>query len=124
VSTLFDKMRTWLPDMEQRAAGVTGGVTYTRGATVLTEVPAVVGRTVFASNQMGGARVEFGDRDYLIAAADLTLGEPALGDRITETIDGAAVVFEIVTPDTGEPAYRWSDGETRVTWRVHTKRVG
>jgi hypothetical protein len=123
VSTLFDKLATWLPAMEAHLAAVEGGVTYRRGAEVLEGVPAVVGRTVFSSNLNGGARVEWGDRDYLIAAADLADlgGEPAEGDTIEQTVDGTAVVFKVLPPDTGEPAYRWSDGETRQTWRLHCK---
>lgn len=99
-------------------------VTYTRGDSSLS-LTAWLGRTLFsrlASPGVGGAAVEWGDRDYLVAVADLTLGEPALGDRITETINGTAVVFEVLTPDTGEPAWRYSD-PTRTVWRIHTKRV-
>lgn len=120
MSNLFQKARDWLPAMEQSAAGVS--VTYTRGATSIT-LTAVVGRTVFASNAEGGPRIEFGDRDYLVAVAALTLGTPTLGDRITETIDGAVVTFEAQTPDTGEPCWRYSDPE-RTTYRIHCKRVG
>jgi hypothetical protein len=120
---LFDKLATWLPAQEQAIAGVSGGVTYRRGATVLTGVPAVVGRTAFSSNQLEGPRVEWGDRDYLIAAADLAaIGEPAEGDEVEQTIGGVPVVFKVLPPGTGEPAWRWSDGETRVTYRLHCKQ--
>jgi hypothetical protein len=117
---LFQKARSWLPAMEQKAAGET--VTYTRGAESITLAAAVVGRTVFASNEEGAARISFGDRDYLIGVADLTFGAPRIGDRVTQTIDGADVVFEIKDLDTGEPPWRFSDPD-RTTWRVHVKRV-
>jgi hypothetical protein len=112
---LFEKSKGWLRPRLEAAAGVT--VTYTRLAASIT-LTAVVGRTVFSSNQIEGARVEFGDRDFLIDAAALTFGEPQLGDRITE----AGRVFEIVTPGTGEPAWRWSDPQ-HTAYRIHTKRV-
>ena len=76
---------------------------------------------MFASNLIDGARIEFGDRDYLITAADLTFGEPALGDRITESIGSeGSRTFEVMTPNTGEPAWRYSD-QGRTVWRIHTK---
>jgi hypothetical protein len=120
VATLFAKLKDWLPGHAAQVAGVS--VTYTRGATTRT-ITALEGRTVFSSQLDGGPRIEFGDRDYLIEAADLTaFGEPQLGDRITEVIGSTTRVWEIKTPGTGEPAWRWSDpGHTR--YRVHTVQV-
>lgn len=105
----------WLAQALDTAAGVT--VTYARGVERVT-VRAVVGRTVFASNAAGEARVEFGERDYLIRAADLAFGEPARGDEI---IDADGVTWALMTPEAGGPAWRWSDPE-QTTWRIHTKR--
>lgn len=104
----------------KNAAGVS--VVYSRTGETSLNLTVVPGRTVFASNLDGGARIEFGDRDYLIDASDLTYGEPSLGDRIAETIDGTTTTFEIVTPNTGEPAWRWSD-PAHTRWRIHTKQV-
>lgn len=118
MSNLFAKARDWLPGKVQDAAGAT--VTYARGAQSIT-LTAVAGRTVFSSNAEGGPRVEFGDRDYLIAVADLTFGTPRVGDRVTETVGGRVTTFEVQTPDTGEPAWRYSDD---LTYRIHCKRVG
>lgn len=122
MATLFETAfdNGWLSTQVQTAAAAS--VTYARGAETAT-VTAVVGRTVFASNAEGAARVEFGDRDYLILAADLVAAnanwtKPAIGDRIT---DSEGRVFEVVTPDTGEPAWRYSDPQ-HTTWRIHTKR--
>ena len=116
---LFQKARSFLPAQEQRAAGET--VTYARGAESLT-LTAVVGNTVFATNVEGAARISFGDRDYLIGVADLTLGAPRIGDRVHHVVGGAALVFEVQDLDGGEPAWRHSDPD-RTTWRVHVKRV-
>lgn len=118
---LLSRGMALLNRLEQVAAGV--DVTYARGAQTL-DVTAVVGRTAYAQTapSPGGASLVYGDRDYLILAADLTLGEPAEGDRVTETIEGVACVFECMKPDTGEPAYRYSDA-TRTVWRIHVKQV-
>ena len=120
MNNLFAKARAWLPAQLKLAAAVS--VTYARGANSINLTP-IVGRTVFASNMDGGARIEFGERDYLIFASDMaSLGVPAEGDRITEVIDGLTSVFEVVPPATGEPAWRWSDpGHT--TYRIHMKRA-
>ena len=123
---LFEKARAWLPDQLQAAMGV-GPVTYTRvGGGTLTLEP-WVGRTLFAANrEAGGASVTWGDRDYLVRREELAAGgaefEPAEGDRLAETIGGVACTFEVMRPDTGEPAWRWSDAG-RTTYRLHVKQV-
>lgn len=63
------------------------------------------------------ARVDSTDRDYLFLAADLAMGEPRKGDRIT---DGSEV-FEL-KPVQGNPVWRWSD-ESRKIRRVHAIQV-
>lgn len=114
----------WLSAQVQAAAAVT--VTYARGAETATITTAVVGRTAYKSELERPGWVEVGDRDYLIPADDLTAANatwatPAVGDRISETVDGTTLVFEVVTPDTGEPAWRYSDPQNTV-WRIHVKR--
>jgi len=105
---------------QQAAAGAP--LTYARGAQTLA-VTGWAGRQVYSSQLEGGRRLEYGERDYLVAVADLVaLGDPAIGDRITETINGAAVVFEVATPTNGEPHARYSD-QTRLLWRIHVKQV-
>jgi hypothetical protein len=118
--SLFANARGWLGTQAQLAAGVS--VVYSRTGQTSLNLTAIPGRTVFASNQDGGARIEFGDRDYLIEAEDLTYGEPAIGDRVTEVIDGTTHVFECLTPTTGEPAWRWSDS-LHTRYRIHCKRI-
>jgi hypothetical protein len=104
-------------------------VTYTRpGTGQSVTLTAWVDRTAFSQSppEPGGASLIWGDRDYMIAVEDLKLGgvpvEPALADQIRETIGGAVVTFEVMTPDTGEPAWRYSD-PTRTVWRVHVKKA-
>lgn len=106
------------------AAGTGVSVTYTRGGTdyPLTATPSRENDDA-VSVPNPGTRVSDRERDYLIVYADLVaagLGEPAEGDRITETLNGAAVVFEVGRRRT-EPAWRWADHQrTRV--RVHTRQ--
>ena len=117
--SLFNQLSTWLPAQMKAAAGVS--VTYSRpGQTSLT-LTAWVGRVAFRS-QAKGVRIEFGDRDYLLKAADLTYGTPRVGDRITETIGGTSTIFEVQTPDNGEAAWPYSD-PARSVYRLHCKRV-
>lgn len=102
-------------------------VTYTRGAQSATLEDVWIGNTLFARTlDEPGASVVWGERDYLIPVASLVLGgvaaQPARGDKITETINGVAVTFELQTP-TGEPAWRYSDAD-RTRYRVHTKKAG
>lgn len=119
---LRSRGRAALIRRQKVAAGVE--VTYVRGAVQIEGLTAWVGRTRFAQSAPlpGGASLIWGDRDYLIAVGDLTLGEPAEGDRIEETIEGVACVFECMVPDTGEPAWRYSDS-SRTLYRLHMKQV-
>lgn len=99
--------------------------TYTRGGVSIT-ITVRLGRTVFASNRQGGARIEFGEMDFLIDVADLVISgsatRPAEGDRLAIVIRGTAYTFEIM-PISGEPAWRFSD-EYRMCFRIHCKEVG
>ena len=108
------------------AVGAGVSITYARGATSIAAT-AWVGRTVFSQlpTAQGGAAIVFGDRDYLIPVAALASlanpDTPQRGDRIAETVNGEACVFEVVAPG-GEPPWRFSDPGRTIYW-VHTKRV-
>lgn len=110
-----------------RALGAAAGVTltYTRGVTTasVTGWAGQEGRDATES-PTPGVRRDDRERDFLFAYADLVtagFGEPQEGDRITETLNSAAVVWKVLPRDT-EPAWRWSDlTKTRV--RVHTERA-
>ncbi|HEX4131462.1 MAG TPA: hypothetical protein VHZ24_15590 [Pirellulales bacterium] len=115
----------WLAD--QLKANASQTVVYSRGDALLT-VAAVIGRTVFETASDIGIVEQWEARDYLIQAADLTLGEPQRGDQITERSDQATAtqgtatyVYEVMAPG-NEPAYRFSD-PYRKTYRIHTKLV-
>ena len=128
MSTLSDRGSAALVRRQKLAAGVP--VTYTPLATGTgVALVAVPGQTAYEDANRDGAarRVEIGARDYQIAAADLVaagIAAPAIGDRIADTdpATGAGLTFEIQTPANGEPAFRYAS-QSRVFWRVHTKRV-
>ncbi len=75
-------------------------------------------------NQLQGVaqiRLPVTSRVYLVPSSLLEGRFPAKGDRITETIQGTAMTFEVMPTDIGQ-AWTYSDtGRTR--FRVHTKRV-
>lgn len=125
MANLFAKARDWLPAQVQAAAGVS--VTYTRAAGGTISLEPWVGRTLFSGTVEGGARVQWGDRDYIVRRDELVSGgseiPPALGDRLTEVIGGVSTTFEVQNPDTGEPAWRWADA-ARSMYRLHVKKVG
>lgn len=105
------------------AAGVS--VTYTRGATsfTTTAIPSspLIDSTV---EPTPGARWNDSERDYQIPIAALlavVIEEPAEGDRITETINGEATVWQVYRRDR-EPCWRWSDSQ-RTRARIHTRRA-
>jgi len=94
-------------------------VTYRRGATVLTGVPAVVSSSVLrVADRNGNVRIVRTERDYLIWVDDLAaLGQPADGDLIDDATDGRR--YE-VRPVMSEPAWRYSDARHE-RFRVHCK---
>jgi hypothetical protein len=124
VATLRERAAAALTRRKKQADGVS--VSYARiGANTLT-LTAVPGQTTATSAELPG-RVEISARDYLVAVEDLvdasgTEVPPAVGDRITETINGAAKTFELQTPENGEPAFRWCN-ENRAMYRLHMKAV-
>ena len=92
-------------------------ITYSRGATSLA-LTVMVGRADRDNEQFGdlfSSGVEM--RDYLILATDLTLGEPAIRDTITESTRTYRVV-----ESAGAPVWSYSDPD-RLIIRVHTVRV-
>jgi hypothetical protein len=129
VADLLEQASAWLDGM--RKTHLSRTVTYQRpstgsGQAAEVEVAATIGKTVFEIDDGSGAVVQWESRDFLITAVDLVLaGEvvaPQAGDRIRETQDGRAYVYEVMAPGK-EPCWRYSD-PYRKTLRVHTKQVG
>lgn len=90
----------WLA--EKLKAHASRPIVYRRGSDEVT-VEAIVGRTLLKlDGGYGGVRMEWTDRDFLIAAEDLILGGqrtlPKRGDQIRETRDGKTLVYEVLAP--------------------------
>jgi hypothetical protein len=128
VSTIFDDAVDFLNASLNANAGI--AVTLSRKTdtgTVTCDAVAVIGRTVFSRVRKGtaGPSIEFGLRDYFVAAADYKLGdtgevvEPADGDRIIDDLAGK--LFEL-RPIEGEKSWRYSDPEFR-TLRLHVQEI-
>ncbi len=117
----------WLREQMQATAGVSVSYARVAGGSAIA-LTAWVGRSGASLITEGNTRrTQWGERDYLIAADELLVSaarvQPTIGDRITETIQGASCVFEITQPATGEPGWRWADGQSREMYRLHVKRV-
>ena len=120
---LLEQAADWLDG--QRVAHLSKPVMYRRGEESL-EVAATVGRTVFEIDDGYGAIERFESRDFLIAAAELSVNgqpfEPATGDLIAETVGQQTLVYEVLAPGK-EPCWRYSDPQRRMM-RIHTTFVG
>jgi hypothetical protein len=116
------------PAFLNRALGNADGVTltYSRGAmaATLTGWPGNEQRDE-TQQPTEGTRRNSRERDYMIPydAVWIAAGfaEPAVGDRIMETINGELTTWEIKPRDT-EPAWRWAEDHWK-RFRVHTRRV-
>lgn len=111
------------------AAGVRA-VNYTRGAITVSVVPWKA-RTAQQSQQQAAGRVDWSDEDFCFQWSDLdaaftaaggTFTEPAIGDTITQTLNGTSRTFKAMTPDNGEKAFTYAD-TGRVIVVVHTKQA-
>ena len=124
MSDMLEAANQWLA--ERLKAHASRPVIYRRGADAVT-VQAIVGRTLLKLDDgYGGVRMEWTDRDFLIAADDLILGGqktlPRRGDQIRETAASKTLVYEVLAPGS-EPEWRWSNPHRRLL-RIHTKQIG
>jgi hypothetical protein len=114
----------WLANQLKTHASNT--VVYVRGANQVS-VSATIGRTLMKLDDgYGGIRMQWTDRDFLIAPLDLIIAGSAItperGDTILETVGTKVYTYEVNAPG-GEPAWRWSDPH-RSLYRIHTKEIG
>lgn len=96
-----------------------------RGAKA-TCVKAVFGRTLLrVSDDFGGTRMEWTDRDFLIDVEDYRFDgrktAPERGDLFRVKICNRIDTYEVMAP-IGEPPWRYSD-EHKKTFRIHTKLI-
>ena len=122
MADLLQQASAWLEEKRTQHAAQT--VCYARGSQSK-DLVATIGKTTFEVDDGYGVLVRHESRDFLMLAADLTLGGtptlPQRGDRIRETQAGQVFVYEVTAPGK-EPCWRYSDAY-RKTLRIHTKQV-
>jgi hypothetical protein len=126
VPNLFANAADWLPGKLQEAAGVSATYTRAAGGSALTITPWVGSSEFTTDGGDRGAWVLWGDRDYRLLRSELvnssgTEVQPALGDRIAETVGGVACVFEVQSGANGEH-WRWAN-RARTWYQLHVKKV-
>jgi hypothetical protein len=124
MSDMLQSGQIWLAD--QLKTHASRQVTYQRG-NQQTTVASTIGRTLLKLDDgYGGVRMEWTDRDFLIAAADLRLSGlqvvPERGDRVLDADGPLTVIYEVMAFG-GEPPWRFSDPFGTLL-RIHTKRIG
>jgi hypothetical protein len=130
--TLAERGELALIRRMKQAAGFS--VTYTRrdkkgqNPRTCDDLTVWLGNTTFTGLMESNISVQRGERDYLLAAADLVLEPdstnpepttPQRGDRIVEA-DGTE--WEVASPAAEEPVWRYSDHYGHCI-RVHTRQV-
>ena len=118
MSDLLERASSWLAD--QRRRHLSQMVVYSRGGQSI-EIAAMLGSTTFEVADEYGVIEKWESRDFLIAAADLVLGDvtvrPQRGDRNA----ASGKVYEVLAPGK-EHVYRPADPYGK-TLRIHTKQV-
>jgi len=122
---LMSKGMAWLGRMRRRHCSVP--VVYERAGHTELEtrrlhVMAALGRSgAEAEASVPSLRIDAGEIDFLIAAADLSINgvpfEPGRDDRIILTAGGRIHVYDLL-PRGGDPPWRWSDPQ-KTTRRIH-----
>lgn len=115
----------WQLEQLQAHAGRT--VQYVVDAeTTLTVIATPARKLLQVEDEFGEFQLVHADRDYLIAAALLVVGdaqiEPARGHTIIDANDpdGLTHTYEVAPAGPREPAWQWGDGYKRIR-RVFTK---
>jgi hypothetical protein len=115
--------------LARRAPIAAGGQIIFEQAGEFVPIDAVYGRAAEAAeerNAAGLVRVEFGEREFIVRAADVIIAgavvEPQPGARIhVYDVDAAETVFEVMPTADGK-CWRPLDAEGRMI-RIHTKRA-
>ena len=122
MSDLLNTAATWLA--AQKRSQCTSSVTHRRGESSIS-LPAERGRAELAIAGDDGPVVASYDMAYWLDVADLVLDDaltaPQAGDRIDDTIHGAALTFEVMQPTESQQAFT-TDAHRR-RYHVFCKRV-
>ena len=121
---LMSKGMAWLGKMRRRHGStlvVYERAGHTEAETRRLRVMAALGRSgAEAEGSVPSLRIDAGDIDFLIAAADLALDgvpfEPGRDDRIILAANGGIHVYDLLPRD-GDPPWRWSDPQ-KTTYRI------
>lgn len=110
--------QSWLA--AQFKANLSQPATYRRG-TVSTTLRATVGPARESlGSPFGGAQIRRADKEFIVTAADLTLGDPVSGDFIDLAEQGVTKRFMVVQPDEGAPVFEPVDAYGYQV-RIHAK---
>ena len=112
---LLEEGQQWLTS--QRNAWLSVPVEYLRRDGERLRIHAVLGKTLFKTENSYGTTIHVYSRDFLIAA-EVMPKDPQSGDKVF--YDG--VEYEVLAPG-DEPVWRWS-GTTHEVRRIHTKEIG
>lgn len=116
--TLLDSVK-WLIAKQKANDGRT--VNYKRGGSTVATPLVLTGQTLLKlSDEYGGNRLIWTDRDYIIEASDLP-SLPLIGDVVEDTINGHVYTYE-ANQYGSEPCYRPHD-QFGVAVRIHTKLI-
>lgn len=116
---LLDQGAAWLLEQTQAAAGI--AMTYQRGGDSQS-VTAVRSSRAEIVNDENGIPVQTRRHALVISASELGF-EPRAGDRITESIGGVDVTWEVLPPAEGEPSFTWWD-RAQTAYLIDVTQVG
>jgi hypothetical protein len=108
----------WLDGM--RRGYMSRFVSYTRGSETQPCL-ATTSQSAFETQTETGVVERWESRDYIISYHELPFAVPQRGDRITESLNGTSVSYEVCAPR-GAPVWNWAD-PYRNSVRVHTKMI-
>lgn len=117
--SLLDQGAAWLLTQTQAAAGT--AMTYRRGSESVS-VTGVRRARIELVNDENGIPVQVRRHSIVIAASELEF-EPRAGDRITESISGSDVTWEVLPPAEGEPSFTWWD-RAQTAYLIDVAQVG
>lgn len=121
--SLISSGLAWLQSQLAQNAG--SAIVYHSGPHEIEIPDAVLGKSMYESQDAAGVTVRSGAADWLIAPGRLTVDgssiEPQPGDKIVHTL-GSTVRTYLVVPLGNEPCWRWS-GPSHDRMRIHVQEI-
>lgn len=120
---LITSALAWL--QSQLAEHASTAITYHSGATEIEVPDAVLGKSVYESQDAAGVTVRSNHVDWLIAPGRLVIDdsqvEPQPGDKIVHTSGSTTRTYQVVPMGT-DPCWRWS-GPSHDRIRIHVQEI-